>query len=180
MNQNLKTTLQTHGALRPEAWQDIQQNMQTISLGAGDSLPRTEGSFSFLAQGILKEYDPEQRSRPAIINFLAQGQCFTTRRHNQRHYLKAIQPSTINQWNRDALHQLHQSYPELKNSYDALCAGYDLTIARRAIFLELPPRQRLPAFREPNRPIIAYLKKKDIANYLNLSYSYLLHIWNDS
>ncbi|RYY58802.1 MAG: hypothetical protein EOO05_15275, partial [Chitinophagaceae bacterium] len=111
MNQNLKTTLQTHGALRPEAWQDIQQNMQTISLGAGDSLPRTEGSFSFLAQGILKEYDPEQRSRPAIINFLAQGQCFTTRRHNQRHYLKAIQPSTINQWNRDALHQLHQSYP---------------------------------------------------------------------
>lgn len=179
-HQQLKTTLQSQGALRPEAWQDIQLFMQTIELKAGERLVRSEGDLAYLQAGILKEYDPEQRKRPAIIAFIKAGDFFHTRLHSQRRYLKALLPSTVNQWNSSTLGQLQQSYPELKNIYDALCAGYEKEIAKRNILLELPPRQRLPAFREPNRPIIAYLKKKDIANYLSLSYSYLLHTWNDS
>lgn len=179
-HQQLKITLQSHGALRPQAWLDIQLAMQPTKLRAGESLVRKEGDLCFLQAGLLKEYDPEQRRRPAIIAFIATGDFVHTRRHSQRRYLKAIVPCTIGQWSSGGLEQLHERYPELKNIYDALCAGYERHIAQRSILLELPPRQRLPAFREPNQRIIPYLTKKDIANHLSLSYSFVLHFRDTS
>lgn len=177
-NLHLKISLQAHGALRPEAWLQIQQLMQTTQLSPGENLIRTEGTLTFIDKGILKEYDPAQRSRPAIISFHSNGQTIITRRHNQSHFIKAISAATIFHWDQSALDQLHHSYPELKNIYLALCASYDQHISSRWILLELPPRNRIQLFRAHYPQLIPYLKKKDIANYLHLNYTYLIDKWN--
>ena len=152
--------------------------MQTIQLSPGENLIRTEGALAFIDQGILKEYDPTQRSRPAIISFHSNGQTIITRRHSQSHFIKAISAATIFQWEQAALDQLHYNYPELKNIYLALCASYDQHISKRSILLELPPRTRIQLFKAHHQLITPYLKKKDIANYLHLNYTYLIDKWN--
>lgn len=176
-NLHLKISLQAHGALRPEAWLQIQELMQTTKLSPGENLIRTEGNLTFIDQGILKEYDPAQRSRPAIISFHSSGQTIITRRHSQSHFIKAISAATLFQWDQSALDQLHHSYPELKNIYLALCASYDLNLSKRSILLETHPRERIQLFRAHHSQIIPYLKKKDIANYLHLNYTYLIDKW---
>ena len=152
--------------------------MNITQLSPGENLIRTEGTLAFIEQGNLKEYDPAQRSRPAIISFHASGETIITRRHNQSHFIKAISPATIYQWQQSALDQLHQNYPELKNIYLALCASYDQRISARSILIELPPRNRIQLFRARHPQLIPYLKKKDIANYLHLNYTYLIDKWN--
>ena len=152
--------------------------MQTTKLSPGENLIRNEGTLTFITTGILKEYDPSQRSRPAIICFHSIGDAIVTRRHSQSHFIRAVSAATLFQWNQSALDQLHFNYPELKNIYLALCASYDLNLSRRSILLETHPRERIQLFRAHHSQIIPYLKKKDIANYLHLNYTYLIDKWN--
>lgn len=174
----LKHILQGLGPLRPQAWQDILSLMSTISLRAGESLVRSEGSLAFVQQGIFKEYDPLLRSRPAIINFPAPGSFLATRRHNLHHYLKAITPAHVLQWDAAQLPALQRAYPELTSVYHQLCEGYERAVWTRMLILEKPPIERIGAFCGHYGPLVPYLKKKDIANYLHLNYSHLVKNWN--
>ena len=177
LHHKLKTKLQSFGALRPEAWERIVLLCQQTTLHAGDIFLRKEGTLAYLAEGILKEYNPQHRKKPAIINFIITEQCFITRKHNQVHYLKACNPALIYYWDLTALKLLYQEFEELKKIYDYLCREYDDGIALRGFLQELTVQARIIYFQHHYTPIIPFLKKKDIANYLHISYNNLLSKW---
>lgn len=173
----LKTKLQSLGALRPEAWERIVQLCQQTHLKTNESLLREPGTLAYIAEGIIKEYDPQHRKKPAIINFIIPNQCVVTRKHNQAHYLKACTPARIYYWDLTTLKSLYQEFEELKKIYDHLCHEYDDGIALRGFILELPVKDRIIYFQNNHQAIIPFLKKKDIANYIHISYNHLLYNW---
>lgn len=173
----LKTKLQNFGALRPEAWERIVQLCQQTQLKTGESLIRKQGTLAYIAQGLLKEYDAQNRTQPAIINFNGPNQSIITRKHNQNHYLKAANPSLVYYWDFEDLQKLYQEFKELKSIYDALIAEYDELLLFRMQLLELPVQKRIDTFRLIFKPMLPYLKKKDMANYLHISYAYLVDNW---
>lgn len=173
----LKTKLQSFGALRPEAWERIVQLCQQTNVKTGESLLRKQGTLAYIAQGLLKEYDAQNRTQPSIINFNGPNQSIITRKHNQNHYLKAATPSLVYYWDFEDLQQLYQEFKELKIIYDALVAEYDDRIALRSFILELPVKDRIFYFQNNHQAIIPFLKKKDIANYIHISYNHLLYNW---
>ncbi|RZM21182.1 MAG: hypothetical protein EOO88_34065 [Pedobacter sp.] len=174
---DFKSKLQSFGALRPEAWEKIVLLCQRATLHAGDSFLRKEGSLAYVAEGILKEYNPQHRKKPAIINFIMAEQCLITRKHNQVHYLKACIPTLVFYWDLPPLNLLNQEFEELKKIYDYLCREYDDSIALRGFLLELTVQDRITYFQNHYTAIIPYLKKKDVAHYLHISYNHLLYNW---
>lgn len=176
-SENLKTKLQSFGALRPEAWERIVQLCQQTNVKTGESLLRKQGTLAYIADGLLKEYDAQNRTQPSIINFNGSNQSLITRKHNQSHYLKATIPTLVYYWDFEDLQKLYQEFKELKAIYDALIAEYDELLLFRMQLLELPVQKRIDTFRLIFKPMLPYLKKKDIANYLHISYAYLVDNW---
>lgn len=177
---SLKLLLQLHGALRPEAWEMICELSKVSELKSGESFVRREGCFAYVAAGILKEYDAQQRPSPSIINFLGAKNCFVTRKQNQAHYLKTCMASVVYYWDYEALESLYQEFRELKPIYDGLCAVYDGQIHLRMRLLELSVLERIAAFKVVFKEVLPYLKKKDMANYLHLHYTHFLRHWNSA
>ncbi|TCC88644.1 Crp/Fnr family transcriptional regulator [Pedobacter frigiditerrae] len=173
--QQLKTSLQTLGPLQPEAWLQILQHQKTIPLNPGESLVRKEGMLAYLSNGILKEYDASNRKNPSIINFIKKGQPIITRRQNQVYYLKACTSCLVLYWESNDIKTLHQTFAELEHIYRSLCAQYDTSIAFRGLLLEEKSAiRKIQLFISTNRDILPQLKKKDMANYLNLDYDYFV------
>ena len=176
----LKTTLQNHGALRPEAWEAILLAMQHTTLKVDESLIRKAGTLAYIAQGLLKEYDAQNRKKPAIVNFISEGESLITRKHNQNHYLKAIIPTQVYYWDLDDLQMLYAAFNELKTIYDSLCENYDREIGFRHLVLESnDSTTKIKLFLSNYHDILPLLKKKDIANYINLSYNHFIHAYNN-
>ena len=176
---DFKTKLQSFGALRPEAWEKIVLLCQQATLHAGDSFLRKEGTLAYVAEGILKEYNPQHRKKPAIINFIVPDHCIITRKHNQVHYLKACNPALIYYWDLTALKSLYQEFEELKKVYDNLCAEYDEGLAYgRLILEEKVARKRVALLLARYRPQLNQLSKKDLSHYLMLNYDYFTHLLN--
>ena len=175
----LQQLLRTYGALQPLAWQKINELKQQQILKTHQNFIRKEGAIAYLASGLLKECDAQYRNNPAIINFISLNQCVVTRKHNQTHYLKACLPCTIYYWDFEQLHLLYQEFKELKQIYDSLCASYDAAIAFRLFVLEhASAPKRIELFRQNFKNLLPYLKKKDIAKYLQLNYTHFLHTNN--
>lgn len=174
---SLKTKIQSLGALRAEAWELIVALAQQTKVEINQSFIRKEGCLAYVAEGLLKEYDSQNRTSPAIVNFISDRQCILTRKHNQHHYLKAITPTLVYAWGFEDLIQLYHHFNELKPIYNTLCAEYELNVAYRILILETNASQeRIYLFREKFRAQLNFLKKKDIANYLQLNYTHFLHI----
>ncbi|WP_293298620.1 hypothetical protein [Pedobacter sp. UBA4863] len=174
----LKHKLQRLGPLRPEAWDMICSLAKRIEVKLQRNVLRKTGSIAYLSEGLLKEYDQHERELPAIINFINQYQFFVTCKHYQHRYLEACMPCVVYQWNFDDLQKLYQRFNELRPVYEALCAEYEAGALLRMRLLEMPAQERIDAFRVFFRPSLPYLKKKDMANYLSINYSYLIDIWN--
>ena len=171
----LKTKLQSFGALRPEAWERIVQLSQQTQLKTNESLIRKQGTLAYIEEGLLKEYDAQNRTQPSIISFIGPNQSIATRKHNQSHYLKTATPSLVHYWNFEDLQKLYQEFKELKAIYDALIAEYDELLLFRMHLLELPVQERIDKFWLIFKPMLPYLKKKDMANYLHLNYSFFVN-----
>lgn len=167
----LKPKLQSLGPLRPEAWERIVQLGQPHHIAAGKNLVRRLGSLVYVAEGLLKEYDHHEREEPAIVNFIGQDQCMVTRGHQQQRQLQACLPSMVYQWDMAALYQLAQEFAELRPIYDALCSEYEVKVMLRMRLLEMPVQKRIDQFKFIFKPMLPYLTKKDMANYLHLEYT---------
>lgn len=172
---HLKNRLQSLGALRHSAWEDVQSYMRTTDIKTHESFVREEGTLAFVSRGILKEYAARNRKKPAIINFICDGQAILTNGYNRDHYLKACTECKILHWSFENILKLHNSYPELKNIYDQLSIEYETSIAFRSLLFE----QRLATtkihlFIQQFRRILPHLKKKDMANYLHLDYDHFV------
>lgn len=174
----LKQKLQQYGAITPAAWTAICSQMKLIKITYNTSFIRKEGTLAYMAKGLLKECTVEQRNTPSIIGFISNKQCLLTRRHNQNHYLKACTDSTICYWDLEALESLYKEFKELKAIYDHLCAEYDTLVFLRMRLLEMSVVERITTFKSVFKEVLPYLKKKDIANYLNLHYTHFLRHWN--
>ena len=170
----LKLKLQSLGALRPAAWERIVQLGQQQQIETGNHLVRHLGTLVYVAEGILKEYDHYERQEPAIIHFIGQDQCMVTRRHQQQRQLQACMPCMVYQWDMAELYQLDQDFTELRSIYEELCAEYEMKVMLRMRLLEMPVPERIETFKLIFKPLLPYLKKKDIANYLHISYTNLL------
>lgn len=167
----LKDKLQTLGSLRPEAWERIVSTCQQTELKTNDSLIRQQGTLAYIADGVLKEYDSQNRKNPAIINFIGTEQSIITRKYNQNHYLKACVPTLVFTWDFDTLQNLYQEFKELKIIYDSLCAAYDEQIHFRQLILEKHQANlRIGLFMATYKNQLNLIKKKDMANYLMLYY----------
>lgn len=171
----LKIKLQSLGALRPEAWEQIVQLGQQRQVAIGESLVLKLGSLAYMADGLLKEYD---NASPTIINFIGQKDCFVTRKHNQNHPLKACLPTLLYFWENEVLLQLYQEFNELRPIYEELCAEYDARVMLRMRLLEMPVQKRIDQFKLIFKPMLLFLTKKDMANYLQLEYTNFIKKWN--
>lgn len=173
----LQQYLQHYGNIRAEVWLQIQNLLQTKHLKVNQCFIRKEGTLAYVAEGLLMEHNTLHRSSPVIINFIGHKNCLITRRNNKNHYLKACLPTLIFYWDEAQLQHLHTEFKELKPIYDELCASYDAAIDLRQLVLETASTaQRITLFRENFRHLTGYLKKKDIANYLQLNYTHYLHV----
>jgi hypothetical protein len=176
----LKTKIQGFGAVRPEAWESIVEYARTIHLKAQQSFQRKPGTFAYVAEGLLKEYDVQNRLTPSIINFISSGQCLITRKYNQRNYLKAGLPTFVYYWDFDELQKLYQEFKELKTIYDELCAIYDeQTTFRQQVLEEHHAAARVMLFRMKYKTLLPFLKKKDMASYVQMTYNHFLKAYND-
>jgi len=176
--QTLKTKLHSFGALSPEAWKAIVAAISLCSLKPNEYFPHKNNCLGYVAEGILATYDMEGRSIPAIVNFTSPQQSFISRHSNQGIYLKTCSAVLVFYWSYDELKKLYRQFNELKHIYDAFTIEYEQRIFLRMRFLELSVAERINKFREKFRPILPYLKKKDIANYLHLNYSHFVKVWN--
>lgn len=176
----LKQKLQGLGALRPEAWERIVQLSQQCQIAAGGSFIRKEGALAYVASGLLKEYDAQNRVTPSIINFITADQCFHTGKHHQHHYLKTSMPTCIYFWEYDALQSLYYEFRELKSIYEFLCAAYEASILYRQLILEnKSAKRRLLLFIDRYREQMPFISKRDMSRYLMLNYDYLTSIFSD-
>ncbi|WP_293298541.1 hypothetical protein [Pedobacter sp. UBA4863] len=153
---DLKTKLQSLGALRPEAWDLICKLAHSTEVMQEQRFVRKIGTLGYIAQGILKEYDDLDRSNPAIINFIGNHQCFITRSHQQNRYLLACMPCLVYHWNFDDLQKLYQRFNELRPVYEALCTEYEAGVLLRMRLLEMPVQERISAFRVLFRPTLPF------------------------
>ncbi len=166
-----KQRLYNAGAIRPLAWEAIVQCMQQITLHTDERLIRKEGTLAYVADGILKEYDPINRKTPSIINFITPSNFIITRKHNASHYLKACTTTLIYYWDYPNLLQLYSQFNELQPIYNTLCAEYDATIDLRQFILEQHhANERILLFISAYKTSLNFIKKKDMANYLMLYY----------
>ena len=178
--EQLQLKLQSLGALRPEAWAMICLEMGSVTLKPNQSFIRKVGTLAFVAQGLLKEYDAQHRSKPALINFLGANDALITRKQNQNHYLKACTECRIYYWDFDTLEMLYKAFRELKIIYDSLCAEYDECFTFRQFLLEQKSaKERTLLFMERYHGQLPYLQKKDISNYLSLNYDHFTLIYQE-
>lgn len=173
----LKLKLQTNGALQPAAWEMIQSQIHVDLLAIGDGLVRDNNGISFLAEGVLKEYDVVRRKQPHIVHFLMQGDFFYHSTHHCKRYVKAITPSVVYSLNQHQLQLLPAVFKELRPIYDKVCENYDEQLTQRSRLLEMVFTERIQYFKSSFAVILPYLKKKDIAQYLSISYNYLIETW---
>lgn len=173
----LKLFLLQQGALHPQAWLAISQCVKAVPVKPNEGIRLETGSLYYVAQDLLKEYDTLQRSQPRIVNFISYNTCFYIDIFNQNHYFKAIQPSLILVFEMAQLKEIYKFHKELKIMYDNLKYQYIQQLNLRTLIIELPVPQRLQQFKHHFAPSVNYLKKKDVAAYLNVSYNYLIANW---
>ncbi|RYF26676.1 MAG: hypothetical protein EOO42_00890 [Flavobacteriales bacterium] len=175
----LEAKLRAVGALQPAAWQQIIADLQMVILKPEQHFIRIEGSFAYVAVGILKECDAKNRKQPSVINFIATNEPFVTRKLNKANYLVACTKSIVFYWNLNTLQNLYQEFRELKHSYDILCAEYDASIELRQLILEAEIPEKIILFTHHFKSLRFILLKKDIANYLHISYTHYVSISNN-
>lgn len=176
----LKEKLLKLGALRPIAWDAIQEQIQDTSLKANESFIRLPGQIAYVVDGILKEYDAHLRKKPAIINFLGTDEFILTHQFSQRHYLKACIDTQILSIPREHVLSLQTTFPELVRLYIPISISYYESSFNRQYLLEIKSvPERIARFKERFHTHLKYLRLKDVANYLNINYDYLsLHYRN--
>lgn len=177
----LKTKLQSLGPLRPEAWLLILAEMKQKTVKVDESFNRSAGQLAYLASGLLKEYAANDRDRPSIINFIPENAPLISNKFNQRHYLKACATCLIFYWNQDSLWVIYQQYAELKPVYEALCYEYDSAVAFRNRLLEIHETEaRISLLLHHFPEVVKLVKKKDMANYVHVSYPHFVKVFNKS
>lgn len=171
----LKLNLANYGAIRPQAWAKILAHLKEAELKVDESFNREINSIAYVTSGLLKEYDVQFRKKPSIVNFISAGNFLITTKHNQSKYLKAITGTTLVYLEFDDLFSIFSKYNELKPIYDSILANYEEGISFRYILLEERITEvRIQQFITKHRAILSLLKKKDIANYINLEYDYFI------
>ncbi|WP_316831933.1 hypothetical protein [Pedobacter aquatilis] len=174
----LKLQLQSFGSLRPEAWLMLQQLLQFSSLKKGEHFNRTPGTLTWLATGVLKEYDAYARKKPSVINFLVKENAVVTRKLNAANFLVACTNSLLCSLDFDALVSLHQQFPELKPIYFALCAQYDEGQRFRVLLLEEKAAAlRVAKLIDRYHGQLSFMARKDLSNYLQLNYDYFCRLY---
>lgn len=169
----LKEKLLKLGALRPIAWNAIEEQIQETSLKANESFIRSAGQIAYVVDGILKEYDAHLRKRPAIINFLGTDEFILTHQFSQRHYLKACMDTHVLFMHREQVLSLQTIFPELLYLYVPISMSYYESSFNRQYLLEIKSvPDRIALFKERFHKHRNYLRLKDIANYLNVNYDY--------
>lgn len=175
----LKLKIQSLGPLRHEAWQLILSKMQYKTVKVNESFVRTEGQLTYIASGLFKEYTAMDRERPAILNFINPHTAIISRKYNKHHYLKAALNTCVYYWDFESLLLIYHEFKELKPIYDAFCQEYDAACAFRQQLLEIPKTDdRIRKFLTRFPDTLITIKKKDIANYLNVSYHHFIHVYN--
>ncbi len=170
--------LASYGAIRPQAWAKILSNLRETELKTDESFKREIGSIVYVVDGLLKEYDPQERRKPSIINFISAGNFLTTTKCNQNRYMKAVVPTQLAYLDFDVLISLFLKYNELKAVYDGIWGNYEHGIAFRQLVLEEnAAAARIKLFISKYRSILPSLKKKDIANYIHIEYDYFIRIY---
>lgn len=170
----LKLKLASYGALRPEAWTKIVQSLANTDLKTDESFNRKVGSIAYVAKGVLKEYDAYRRKKPSIVNFIGPNNFILTTKHTESKFLKAVCPTKLVYLDFDILFLLFLDYGELKPIYDGVSAEYEDGISFRQLLLEETFAAKIQLFIVKYRPILSYLKRKDIANYLHVDYNYFI------
>lgn len=173
----LKIHLQSYGALRPEAWHRITTLITTLQLKPGQHLIREMGSLTYLATGLMKEFDVHERLKPTILNFFGVGETVYCITKSHRLYLEAILPTTLFSLDLVALHTLHLEFEELIKIYRNLRYNYYEKLLLRMFLLEMPPRKRIIHFRQTHQTLLPFLQKKEMCNYLHLDYDYFVRTY---
>ncbi|RZK48492.1 MAG: hypothetical protein EOO99_10175 [Pedobacter sp.] len=174
----LKFTLQQYGALSPEAWQQILSLSKQVKLLKDQNLKLHDGQLSYIQTGILKEQDFHERQTPTILNFHYQNQFLITRKFQLNHQFTAINTSTIIYWDISDLLVLYFEFKELSTLYNNLYAQFDKHSHFRSLLIEMNYKERIQEFKQHYAPIIPYLKRKEMANFLHLNYFNFLKYWN--
>lgn len=176
--QALKSKLANFGAIRPQAWIKILDNLKETELKMNESFTREIGSVAYVADGLLKEYNAQLRKKPSIINFICAGNFLITTKYNQSKYTKAIGSAKLVHVNLEILISLFLKYNELKAIYDGVSSNYEDGIAFKQLILEENlSATRIQMFIKKYRTILPLLKKKDIANYTHIEYEYFIRIY---
>ncbi|MES2418417.1 MAG: hypothetical protein V4541_09530 [Bacteroidota bacterium] len=177
--QSLKIKLANYGALRPEAWAKILNNLKVIQIKTDETFNREPGSMVYIVSGLLKEYDARSRKKPAIVNFISSESYLYTNRYNEKQYLKACRPTFLIALDFEQLMSLYLEFEELKSIYDALCEMYDESICFRQILLEEKLAEvRIKLFICRYQKQLQYLRRKDMANYLLLDYFHFTRLYS--
>lgn len=174
----LKLKLASYGAIRPTVWTKILSNLKQIELKPDESFKREISVIVYVTNGLLKEYNVQDRKKPAIVNFICTGSFIITTKYSQLRYIKAISNTKLVYLDFDILISLFLKHNELKGIYDCIVASYDEGIAFRQLLLEENiAAARIMLFITRYRAILPSLRKKDISNYIHIDYDYFVRIY---
>ncbi|RZK26469.1 MAG: Crp/Fnr family transcriptional regulator [Flavobacterium sp.] len=175
----LKLKISAYGAIRPKVWAKLLPQLKVCNLKPGEIFPRPAGSIAYIERGLLKEYDFRDRKKPSIVNFIFTDEFLPTPKHEQRCYVMAVTTSILYYLEFDELLALFFEYRELIHIHDAIFADYDETLAFRNRLLEQKVAVvKIQAFIDKHRELIAFLKKKDIANYIHVEYDHFTRVFS--
>jgi len=177
VSQTLHRKLLTFGALRPETWELLFKRLEICQLASGEVFARQTGQVAYVVEGLLKEHAIKDRKHPAIINFIMADSFIITETYNRYHYLTASMHTILVFIQTDYLAFLN--YKELIPMYRLIQHNYVAGNYLRQFFLEIIDRtERIALFKKHFYEYLPYFKKKEVANYLGIHYSYLLHLYD--
>ncbi|SFH19410.1 cyclic nucleotide-binding domain-containing protein [Pedobacter insulae] len=176
----IKLKIATYAALRPEAWAQISARLKLVVLKKDERFNRENSSLAYVINGLMKEHDIQARKKPAIVNFIDSQNFIITTGYNQNRFLKAITGTTIAYLDFESLLALFLIYKELKPVYDAALTNYQEGIDFRFNLLEERlATKRIQLFIAHYRPLLSYIRKKDMANYCHIPYDNFVRHYNN-
>ncbi len=173
---HMEALLRQLGPLTEEAWEALRAAARQRRYGADRAVHLEAGGMLYVGSGLLKQYARAGRTKPAIQAFLGRGEPYCCPHASDGAYLKSVLPSELWYWEGHALRQLMAGHPCLIALYMRLRDMQEERLDKRLLLLEARAKEKLALFNDLQPRTASFVKGRDLANHLNMDYTYLIHL----
>lgn len=170
---SLHQQLHQLGPLRREAWEEMLAVATKRMFRAARAVTLSPGAMLYIAEGLVKQCARSGRTEPDILRFLRAQELMIVPYNADGMYVKTLAPAVIYYWDEYTLRQLMLKHAELLKIYMLLRDTQEHALDIKLLLLGQQIRNKLILFDQYYPSLRAFIKNKDLANYLHVHESTL-------